>query len=146
MKQSILYQGFGFPVLLKGVMYKGEGPDRYLDVPHEAIARSLLHALLCKKAPWTGAELRFVRKELDLTQAEFARLMHVKTSSNVVFWEKKELLPTGLSEPAEFFIRLQVVREVFGEERMQEFFSLFHLTELNEATSEPVEIDLERAA
>lgn len=146
MKHNVLYKGFGFPVLLKGVEYKGEGPDRYLDIPHEELASRLLEALLVKPAPWTGAEMRFVRKELDMTQAEFAKLIHVKNHSTVVGWEKKDLHPTGISEPAEVFIRLQVACVVHGQDRATELFSRLRETELQDSLEGPFEIEVDRAA
>lgn len=146
MKQDVLYRGFGFPVLLKGVEFKGEGADRYLDIPHEAIARQLLEVLLLKPSPWTGAELRFVRKELDMTQTEFAKLIHVRNHSSVVGWEKKDELPTGISEPAEVFIRLQVAFVVHGEKWAGNLLAKLREAEFKEPFLQPVEIEVGRAA
>lgn len=146
MAENILYHGFGFPVLLKGVAYKGEGPDRYLDIPHEQVSKLLLDAILRKPNPWTGAELRFVRKEMDLTQGQFAKLVHAKSYSNVVSWEGRENESTGLSEQAELYMRLRVVSELFGDARLMEFFHLFRDRILASAEKKPLEIQVSLVA
>lgn len=56
------------------------------DALHRAIAKNLIQ----RQGTLDGKELRFVRKEMDITQAELARLMDV-TSQTVARWEKDEV-------------------------------------------------------
>ena len=85
----------------------------------------MLEAVLRNHAPWAGAQLRFVRKEMDLTQSEFAKIVHAKSYTNVVSWEGKEQQHTGLSEQAELYMRLRIVSELNGNDLVLEFFQLY---------------------
>lgn len=146
MSENILYHGFGFPVLLRGIKYLGEGENRYLDIPHEHLSKLLLEAVLRNHAPWTGAQLRFVRKEMDLTQREFAKIVHAKSYTNVVSWEGKEQQHTGLSEQAELFMRLRIVSELYGNDLVLEFFQLFRDSAFIIAEKSPLEIRMDLVA
>ena len=146
MKQNILYHGFGFPVFLKGVEFKGEGDDRYLDIRHEDLAADIFEAVLEKPAPWTGAELRFVRKHMDMTQVEFATFAHVKTHSSIVGWEKKNMSPTGISEPAELFIRMKILHDKFSPQKATSFLNEFGRKDFQEGEDQPLQIQVGEAA
>lgn len=115
MKTNIRYMGFGFPILLVGVeAMKSEDGSSFLDIPHQKLARSLFLAVLLKPAPLTGAELKFLRKYLDLTQEQFAKLIGAKSHSNVAIWENKGQQPTGMIEQAEMIARLKLAVDYSG--------------------------------
>ncbi|GLQ15871.1 helix-turn-helix domain-containing protein [Maritalea porphyrae] len=61
-----------------------------IDALHEAIG---LHIVLERKVP-SGKELRFLRAELDMTQAELATMLNV-SSQSVARWEKEECEVNG---------------------------------------------------
>ncbi len=61
-----------------------------LDGLHRAIG---LHIALARKAP-SGRELRFLRNEMDMSQAELARILGV-TDQSVARWEKGQTEFTG---------------------------------------------------
>jgi DNA-binding transcriptional regulator YiaG len=144
-KQDVLYHGFGFPVLLKGVEYKGEGAHRYLDIPHENLARSLFEILLRKQTPLTGVELRFIRHELDLTQSRFAKLVHAKSHSNVLGWERRGDAPTGLTEPAEMFVRLQAAVRLLGRGAFAPLFGVLSPLQLGVPDAKPLVLEVGKA-
>ncbi len=75
------------------------------------LARNKLALLLLKPAFLTGAELKFLRKYLDLTQEEFAKLIGAKGHSNIAGWENKGQKPTGMVEQAEMIARLKLAVE-----------------------------------
>lgn len=112
MKTNVRYMGFGFPVFLLGVdAVKDSDGTSYLDIPHQKLAHSLFLAVLRKPALLTGAELKFLRKYLDLTQEEFAKIIGAKNHSNVAGWERKGEKPTGMVEQAEMIARLKIAVE-----------------------------------
>ncbi len=112
MKTNVRYLGFGFPVLLLDVeRVEEENGTSYLDIPHHKLAKNLFVAVLVKPAPLTGAELKFLRKYLDLTQGEFAKLIGAKGHSNIAGWENKGDKPTGMLEQAEMIARLKLAAE-----------------------------------
>lgn len=71
---------------------------------HQAIGRALAH-----KAALTGADLRFLRKEMDLSQAGLGTLLGV-TDQAVAKWEKTGRIP----RTAERMVRLIYLEHVGG--------------------------------
>lgn len=69
-----------------------------IDGLHRAIG---LHIVLERKAP-SGKELRFLRSELDMSQAQLARVLGV-TDQSVARWEKGQTEPNG---PAVLSLRM----------------------------------------
>ncbi len=125
MKTNVRYMGFGFPVFLLGVdtVEVGDGSS-YLDIPHQKLAKSLFLAVLLKQTLLTGAELKFLRKYLDLTQEEFAKLIGAKGHSNIAGWENKGQKPTGMVEQAEMIARLKLAVEFSdGAIKFEEFYA-----------------------
>lgn len=59
-----------------------------IDGLHFAISRDIL----LQRAPLTGRQFRFLRKEQDLTQAEMASILGV-TEQTVAAWEKQKDTP-----------------------------------------------------
>jgi putative transcriptional regulator len=68
-----------------------------LDELHKSIGRYLA----CCKKTLNGSEVRFLRHEMDLTQAELGRLLRV-TDQTVARWEKGEVQIPG---PEELLVR-----------------------------------------
>ncbi|MBZ9985714.1 helix-turn-helix domain-containing protein [Mesorhizobium sp. BH1-1-5] len=74
--------------LKNGFEWEWEDGEKYLSVKdmdglHRAIG---LHIVLARKAP-TGKELRFLRNELNMSQADLAKVLSVSDQS-VARWEK----------------------------------------------------------
>lgn len=75
---------------------------RDLDDLHKAIT----HHLVTEKKVLTGKELRFLRKQLDLTQAELGRLLRL-SDQQVARWEKGQC---EISGPADCLLRLHCMK------------------------------------
>ncbi|MBX3598259.1 MAG: helix-turn-helix domain-containing protein [Rhizobiaceae bacterium] len=69
-----------------------------MDGLHKAIG---LHIVMERKSP-TGKEMRFLRRELDMSQSELASILGV-TDQSVARWEKGQTEPGG---PAVLSLRL----------------------------------------
>jgi transcriptional regulator with XRE-family HTH domain len=93
--------GLGNIVLLNGVTTTQTpyGPMTHIESIH-GLHRAIGLAIAEMSAPMSGAEFRFLRKQLGLTQAELAARMHV-TDQTIANYEKGK---TGLG-PADPFIR-----------------------------------------
>lgn len=76
---------------------------------HQAIG-----AALARKAALTGAELRFLRKEMDLSQAGLGELIGV-TDQAIAKWEKTGRIP----KTADRMIRLIYLEHVGGNVRIR---------------------------
>lgn len=69
---------FGFPVIVDTVeAFKFEG-EWVVDVDYEALGEQLVELLLNSHRPLTGAQMRFVRKQLNLSQEDLALLIGKK--------------------------------------------------------------------
>jgi putative transcriptional regulator len=83
----------------------GEGLSvKNLDQLHEAIGRYLAS----QKKGLSGKELRFLRKQMDLTQGELGKLLGL-TSQQVARWEKEE---SDISGPADLLVRTLFLEHV----------------------------------
>jgi DNA-binding transcriptional regulator YiaG len=71
---------------------------------HKAIG----HALVTAKKVLSGKELRFLRKEMDLTQDEVARLVGV-TDQSVARWEKDQV---QIPEAADYLLRFVYLQHI----------------------------------
>ncbi len=81
--------------LKNGFSWENDEEDRYLTVSdidglHRAIG---LHIVLARKAP-SGKEMRFLRNELSMSQADLARTLGVSDQS-VARWEKGQSEANG---------------------------------------------------
>jgi DNA-binding transcriptional regulator YiaG len=109
----------------------GEGV-RIEDV--DGLHKALAHAIVTAKAAFTGEELRFLRKYLQLSQAGLGRLLGLSDQS-IARWEKGQ----GAIDPsAERLVRM-VVRERLGEDA-DWIEALNDLAELDEATHGRLEL------
>jgi DNA-binding transcriptional regulator YiaG len=65
--------------------------------------------LACSKKALTGKEVRFLRHEMDLSQAQLSDLLRV-TDQTVARWEKAEVPITG---PADLLVRVFYLGHIF---------------------------------
>lgn len=86
-----------------------------IDGLHRAIG---LHIVLERKAP-SGKELRFLRNELDLSQAELARILGV-TDQSVARWEKGQCEASG---PAVLSLRMIYLLSLLPEDERNKIMS-----------------------
>ncbi len=112
MSEKILWEGFGFPVILSGVSWV-ETPHGYktLDIDMEKFEMLVCEALLVKPSPLTGAEVRFLRNSFHLTQDGFASLAGLTSHTVVVNWEKRGHKPSGMEVNTELLLRLRLASE-----------------------------------
>ena len=80
--------------------------DEILDVDFNILGERVFQALLVKPSRLAGAETKFLRQTLDMTQEEFARILKVERSL-ISKWERQDLKATGMSFHIEVFLRLK---------------------------------------
>jgi DNA-binding transcriptional regulator YiaG len=78
---------------------------------HRAIAQRLLK----DKPHWSGAEFRFIRKELDMSQAALANIFG-KDVQSIARWEKRGRVP----KMADRFMRMLYREHTDGNEKITE--------------------------
>lgn len=77
----------------------------------DALHRAIGRYLSCYKKTLSGKEVRFLRHEMDLTQAELGRLLRV-TDQTVARWEKGEVVVPG---PEELLVRAYYLSHLTGK-------------------------------
>jgi DNA-binding transcriptional regulator YiaG len=106
---EMVFTAFGFPVVVRGApMMKFRG-EWILDVDMNEFSRAILEAMPLKPARLTGAEIKFIRLELKMTQKDLVDQMGI-THSAVNQWEKLGNRPTPMKPMHEIAIRLKVAR------------------------------------
>lgn len=77
----------------------------------DGLHRAIADWLVCEKKALSGSEIRFLRKQLDLSQSELADLLGT-TSQTVARWEKAQFEIPG---PADILLRLVYLQENYGK-------------------------------
>jgi DNA-binding transcriptional regulator YiaG len=97
-------------VLIEGMVpCKDDEGDDVCTIPnvlglHRVIAESIVE----REASMTGAELRFIRTEMGMTQAQLAKVVH-HDSQSVGRWERNEF---AIDQTAEALIRLLAIEQL----------------------------------
>lgn len=97
-------------VLIEGMVpCKDDEGDDVCTIPnilglHKVIAESIIS----REAGMTGAELRFIRTEMGMTQAELAKVVH-NDAQTIGRWERNEF---PIDQTAEALIRLLAIEQL----------------------------------
>lgn len=97
--------------------------------------REISHTIVTQNAAMTGKQLRFIRTEMGLTQAELAKLVH-KEPLTVGRWERDE---NPIDENADTLIRLIAIERIGLDPKI----SVEELSGLSvpRAAAQPIDID-----
>ena len=85
-QKNYLYNGLGFPILLKEAEFKKIGRKWLLKLDVKKVADAVIKALPSKIIGLTGAEIRFARTFFDLSKRKFAEELNVSHTA-VNKWE-----------------------------------------------------------
>jgi hypothetical protein len=143
-EKRFVYEGFGFPVVLRNVpMAKVRGAWTPM-INYGALARAVLLALARKPARLTGNEIRFIRQHFEMTLSAFGARLDVSHPA-VLKWEHAGDRPPALKWPLEKDIRLFTLDRLRA--RPAEFKALYEsLGELANAPPRALELDAASAA
>lgn len=144
-KDTLLWEGLGFPIRLINVPMKKVFGEWVLDINLEHFQKAVLHMLARKPTPLTGAELCFIIDYLRMSTREFAHLFGV-THAAVIKWENEK---SRMNPGTEVCLRLHILNHLKVADR--EFRRLYlKINPQNLANSEnnelPLEIDAEKIA
>lgn len=118
--ETFVYEGLGFPVKLVNVPMRKVFGEWAIDVNLGKFQRDILHLLVYKIQPITGAELRFIRKYFEMTTTAFGKAFGV-THAAVLKWESGQ----GRIPPTtELCVRLFVLDKLRAKN--EEFGRLYH--------------------
>ena len=105
------YDGCGLDnVIIKGVTFiVDDHGEKIIQIPNiNGLHKAIVESILERKSGMTGQELRFLRTEMGMTQAEMAALVH-RTPLAISRWERGEQLIAG---NAEALIRLHAAEQL----------------------------------
>ncbi len=114
---QFVYEGFGFPVVLKHVaMVKLRGTWTP-DLDYNGLARDVLQAIAVHPGRLSGAEVRFVRHYFALTLQQFAERFGVSHPA-VLKWEKAGAAPANMAWGTEKDLRLFILDTLGAKPKM----------------------------
>lgn len=97
-------------VLIAGVSFvTDDSGDQVLSIPNiNGLHRAIAQFIVCRKSGMSGRELRFLRTEMGMTQAELADMIH-REPLTISRWERSE---GPIDSNAETLIRLHAIDEL----------------------------------
>lgn len=124
-------------VIINGVQFTSDdcGDEVVCIANINGLHRAIAESILSRKSSMAGTELRFIRTEMGLTQAELAALVHREPLA-ISRWERGE---SPLDSNAEALIRLHALEklEIGKEATVQEISSWC----VPSAAEQPIQID-----
>ncbi|MBI1867736.1 MAG: transcriptional regulator [Methylocystis sp.] len=95
-------------VLIEGVNFLADDSgDECLEIPNiNGLHRAIAYGIVTRRSSMSGNELRFLRTEMGMTQAELANMLH-RESLAVSRWERGEV---ALDGNAEALVRLYAIQ------------------------------------
>lgn len=140
-EKEMVYEGLGFPVVLKNVpMIKVRG-SWALDFNLNVLMKVVLLALAHHSSDLTGNQIRFIRTWLELTQMEFAKLFGL-THPAVVKWEKMKNKGSKMNLTTQRDLRLWLLDQLLTkDDDFRKAFKIIHLTGYS-AAIRPLEFDV----
>lgn len=111
--KTAVYQALGFPVLIENPSYFEFEGETVLDVNPSKLMTMMFKALPDKPVRLTGAEVRFLRTYMEMTQTAFGESLLVDASS-VSKWEKTDQKFTGMDPQTELLLRMRCTLHING--------------------------------
>lgn len=110
-QKQFVYNGFGFPVVLKNVpMVKVRGiwtPN----INYNVLSKGILETMAIHPVRLTGREIRFVRHYFEMTLEEFGERFGVSHPA-VLKWEKNASAPARMAWGTEKDLRLFILDQL----------------------------------
>ena len=103
----------------------------------------LFRALIRKPAKLSGAEVKFLRHHLEMTQSHFTKLLTIERSL-VSRWQSKDLKATGMTMHAEVFLRLKLAKLVHQD--LDQEFDVIEPGSASKGVGKPLEIRMGKAS
>lgn len=128
-KETIIYEGLGFPIRLINVPMKEVFGELVLDINLGKLQRAITQALIYKKQPLIGCEVRFIRKYFEMTTTVFGEAFGV-THVAVLKWESGQ---SRIPPATELCMRLFILDKFRAKD--EEFGKLYHSISLQSLAS-----------
>jgi len=144
-KDTIMWEGLGFPIRLMNVPMKKIFGEWVLDINLEHFQKIVLHMLAKKTTTLSGPEIRFIIDYLKMSTREFAHLFGV-THTAVLKWENEK---SRMSPSTEICLRLYILNHLnVADKEFRRFYLKINSQNLvNSEDEQPLlEIDAKKIA
>ena len=127
-EKEFVYEGLGFPVLLKNVPMIEIRGVWTLDIDLNILQKVVLLALAHHPTDLTGNQVRYIRLWKNMTQVEFGKLLGV-THPAVVKWEKAGDKASKMNLTTQRDLRLLLLDKLLSkDEDFRKAFRIVHVT------------------
>ena len=105
------YTVLGFPVLILNPVFKKAFGDDCLDIDHKKFVASVFMALIYKPARLSGAELKFIRQYMEMSQDNFVKKIFYGEIDRATLsrYEGKKLRASGMNASQESILRARMI-------------------------------------
>ncbi len=144
-KETFLYKGLGFPVMLVDAPMRKFSGEWILDIDFEELQNVAMLALAKKPAALTGKELRAIRHYLDMSTHTFADKLGVSHVA-ILSWESEE---RKMNADTEIHLRLYLLNHLkVSDKEFRKTYNQFNRKSIanRRIHSSPLEIDAEKIA
>ena len=131
-KETFVYEGLGFPIELIDCPMKKMFGEWVIDINLNALQRFVFNGLIHKPYPFTGKEIRFMRKFLGMTTTELGKSLGV-THVTILKWEKSQ---NPIAHSLEPYMRM-VFFERFKDTELTQLYKEIRPETLANAKHEP---------
>jgi len=140
-EKEMIYEGLGFPIILRNAPMIKLREVWTLDVDLNILQKVVLLALAHHPSDITGNQIRFIRNWLSLTQTEFGKLFGV-THSAVVKWEKTKNTGSKINLTTQRDLRLWLLDHLLTQDDdFRKAFKIVHMTDYSHSIK-PLEFDV----
>ena len=138
-KETFIYNGLGFPVLLVDVPLRKTLGEWVIDINFNKLMRIALEYLIHKKTALTPDEMRFIRKYFEMTTTAFGKSLGVSHVA-VLKWESGK---HQISPATDVYVRMYALRRLNAkkEEFGKLIYDLPEMLSQMEETTEPLRIE-----
>ena len=144
-RDTIIYEGLGFPILLKNVPMKKIFSEWTIDINFNILQTVALNMLARKPTPLTSDELRFIIDYLEMSTRSFAKLLGV-THPAVLKWENSA---SKMNSGTEVYLRFYILNylKVTDKEFRKLYLKINPENLANcKSSKTPLEIDADKIA
>jgi len=120
-QKNYLYNGLGFPIILKQAEFKMIAGKWLLKVDVIKVADAVIRALPIKPVGLTGAEIKFVRTYFELSKRKFAEELNVSHTA-VNKWEAADQERAKIDSHIEIMLRSYIKLKLNDESDFSNFY------------------------
>lgn len=148
MKNAVSFCHLGFPIQLLNWPHLEVEGELVPDINYVKLENIAYQLLAIKPTRLSGAELKFIRLHLDMTQKQFSHWLDDQTDDSTISkWESADLAPTGMSKAMERSIRMQLIVHILELQRKKTIRLGEVMARLSNGMSsddsKPIELDAE---